>query len=85
MRDKLVTVARFADYIEAELARQLLADHGIEAVATGEHASNLYSIPAIEGPELKVMESNARRAKQILESAKHEQENETQDQQDQEQ
>jgi hypothetical protein len=70
MADKLVTVAQFANYIEAELARQLLADYGIEAVATGENASNIYSLPAIERPELQVMESQAQKAREILDSQK---------------
>ncbi len=68
MADKLVTIAQFPSYIEAELAKQLLADYGIESVATGENASNIYSIPAVEGPELQVLESQARRALEILES-----------------
>ena len=68
MADKLVTVAQFANYIEAELARQLLADYGIEAVAIGENASNTYSLPAVEGPELQVLESQAQKAREILES-----------------
>jgi hypothetical protein len=77
MADKLVTIAQFTDYIEAEMAKQLLADYGIEAVATGENASNIYSIPAVEGPELQVLESQAKRAQEILES------NESQEDQEQ--
>jgi hypothetical protein len=68
MADKLITIAQFANYIEAEMAKQLLADYGIESVATGENASNIYSIPAVEGPELQVLESQAQRALEILES-----------------
>jgi len=70
MADKLVIIAQFANYIEAEMARQLLADYGIEAVATGENASNIYSLPAVEGPELQVHESQAKRAQEVLESHK---------------
>jgi hypothetical protein len=70
MEDKLVTVAQFANYIEAEMAKQLLADYGIEAVATGENASNIYSVPAVEGPELQVMESQAQKAREVLQSQK---------------
>ncbi|MBA7681522.1 hypothetical protein ES703_89862 [subsurface metagenome] len=70
MADKLVAVAQFTNYIEAEMAKQLLADYGIKAVATGENASNIYSIPAIEGPELQVLESRAKEALKILESNK---------------
>ncbi|MCP4260185.1 MAG: DUF2007 domain-containing protein [Planctomycetes bacterium] len=70
MDDKLVTIAQFASYIEAEMAKQLLADYGIEAVATGENASNMYSLPAVEGPELQVLESKAQQAQEILKSHK---------------
>ncbi len=68
MADKLVTIAQFPNYIEAELAKQLLADYGIKAIATGENASNIYSIPAIEGPEIQVLQSQAEQAKEILKS-----------------
>jgi hypothetical protein len=68
MDDKLVTIAQFPNYIEAEMAKQLLADYGIEAVATGENASDMFSLPAVEGPELQVPESQAQQAREILES-----------------
>ena len=70
MADRLVTIAQFANYIEAEMARQLLEDYGINAVATGENASNIYSVPGVEGPELQVFESQAQKAREILESQK---------------
>ncbi len=70
MADKLVSIAEFTDYIEAELARQLLADYGIKAVVTGQHASNMYPISAVEGPQLQVMQSQAEKAREILESKK---------------
>jgi len=68
MDDKLVSIAQFPSYIEAEMAKQLLADHGIEAVATGENASNVYSLPAVASSELQVPESKAQQAREILES-----------------
>ena len=68
MDDKLVTIAQFPSYIEAEMAKQLLADHGIEAVATGENAANVYSLPAVASSELQVPESKAQQAREILES-----------------
>jgi len=68
MDDKLVTIAQFPSYIEAEMAKQLLADYGIKAVATGENASDMFSLPAVEGPELQVPESQAQQAQEILES-----------------
>ena len=70
MADKLVTIAQFADYIEAEMAKQLLADYEIEAVVTGENAANLYPISGVVGPELQVLEKNAQQALEILESQK---------------
>jgi hypothetical protein len=68
MADKLVTIGQFPNYIEAEMAKQLLADYGIEAVVTGDNAANIYPIPAVEGPELQVLESHAQKAREILES-----------------
>ena len=68
--DNLVTIAEFPSYIEAEMARQLLINAGIKAVATGENASTVYSIPSMESPKLKVFESQAQKARQILESNK---------------
>jgi len=68
MADKLVTIAQFANYIEAEMAKQLLGDYGIKAIATGENASNIYSIPAVARPEIQVLQSQAEKAKEILES-----------------
>jgi len=68
--ERLVKIAQFADYIEAEMALQVLADYGIKAIVTGQNASNIYPIPAVEGPELQVLESQAEQARQILESHK---------------
>ena len=71
MADKLVTIAQFPDYIEAEMAKLLLANHRIEAVVTGENAANIYSgMPAMSHTELQVLESHAQQARQILESNK---------------
>ena len=68
MADRLVTIAQFADYIEASLAKQLLDDSGIKSVVAGQNAAGLYSIPAIATVELQVLESQAQRAREILES-----------------
>jgi len=68
--DKLVTIAQFTNYIEAEMAKQLLADYGIEAVAAGENAANIYSVPAIAEIDLQVLDSQAQQAQGILESQK---------------
>lgn len=67
MNDKLVEIGQFRDYIEAELARQRLEDAGIKAVIAGQNAANIYAgVPAIEGPSLQVLESQAEKARQIL-------------------
>ena len=70
MDERLVTIAQFSNYIEAEMAKQLLADYGIEAVATGENASTIYSgVPALGGYcMLQTLESQAQKAREILES-----------------
>jgi hypothetical protein len=71
MGEKLVVIAQFTDYIAAELAKQQLADFGIEAVVTGANAANTYAgFPCIEGPELQVLESRAKEAKEILNSSR---------------
>ena len=70
MAERLVTIAEYASYIEAEMAKQLLADYGIEAVATGENASNIYSgMPAVGGYcKLETLEGQAEKALEILKS-----------------
>jgi len=69
MTDKLVTIARFADSIEADLARQKLDSAGIKSVLTGQNAANIYGISAIAKTELQVLESQVQKAIEILNSA----------------
>lgn len=71
MDDKLVTIAQYDDYIQADLARQTLESCGIKAVVVGQNASNIYAgvIPAIKGPQIQVMQSQARQAREILEQS----------------
>jgi len=70
MAEKLVTIAEFTNYIEADLAKQLLDDFGIKSALTGRNAANIYSIPAIAAVSLQVFESQAQQAMEILESDK---------------
>ncbi|MFA5239437.1 MAG: hypothetical protein WC476_06990 [Phycisphaerae bacterium] len=71
MEDRLVTIAQFGNYIEADLARQQLADFGIVAVVTGANAANTYAgFFFVEGPEVQVFASRAKEALEILESNK---------------
>jgi len=65
--DKLVTIAKFSDSCQANLAKQILADFGIEAVVMGENVANLYIVP-LQPVELQVYESQNRQAQEILES-----------------
>lgn len=71
MDDKLVTIAQYNDYIQADMAKQMLEDCGIRAVVVGQNASNIYAglIPAIKGPQIQVMQSQAQQAKEILEQS----------------
>ena len=69
MADKLVTIAQFPDYIQADLAKQTLEDFDIKAVISGQNAANTLSgILGVQGPTLQVMESQAAEAIEILES-----------------
>jgi hypothetical protein len=68
MRDdeKLVPIAEFDGEFDAELAKNALADAGIESVIYGEDLMPV--LPNIEAfrVELRVFEADAERAKQIL-------------------
>ncbi len=66
MADKLVTIATFPDYSEADLAKQLLDDFGIKSVVIGEKFGLPYPVPS--EAKLQVFESQAKRAREILES-----------------
>ena len=69
MADKLVTIVRYTDYIEAELAKQLLDDFGIKSVVTGQNVANVYSgVPAAIHIELQTLQSQAEEALEILQS-----------------
>ena len=73
MAEKLVTIAQFPSYIEAEMAKQLLSDFNIEAIVTGDNTSNTYSgLSALTDVELQVFESQAQEAIEILESQQQE-------------
>lgn len=68
--DKLVTVARFTNYMEAELARQLLDSQGITAFVMGENVATVYGgVPAAIDIQLQTLESQADEATEILDAA----------------
>jgi hypothetical protein len=68
MADKLVTIAQFNDSIEASLAKQLLDDFEIKSVITGQNAANIYTLPTIATVKLQTLESQAKKALEILQS-----------------
>ncbi len=80
MKKKLVTVARFDDYVQADLARQLLEDEGIKAFVMGQNVGNVYSgIAGVVDIELQTAESEAEEAKEILEANRPESDESGQD------
>jgi hypothetical protein len=70
MADNLVTIAEYMDSMQAEMARQVLEDFGIRAVVMDQNAANL-CLPStlLMTAKLQVLESDAARATEILESA----------------
>jgi hypothetical protein len=67
MKEKLVTVARFDNYIEADLARQWLEEEGVKAFVMGQNVGNVYAgVPAVADIRLQAPESEMERAKEIL-------------------
>lgn len=75
MAEKIVTIARFNDSIEANMAKQLLEDFGIRSILTGQNAANIHpGISAVAGVTLQTFESKAKEALLILESGGKEEE-----------
>lgn len=77
--EKLVTVARYDSYVNADLARQVLEEQGIKAAVMGQNVGNVYSgVPAAIDIELQTFESQAEEARQILEDARQQAADESQ-------
>jgi len=75
MKEEFVTVARFADYLRADLARQLLEGAGIKVVVTGQNVGNVYAgLAGIADVELQTPESQAAEAREILEAGRQQDE-----------
>ena len=71
MADKLVTIAEYMDSMQAEMAKQVLADFGIKSTLMGQHGTDvLAGVPAFATVKLQVLESDTDKAKQILEEQK---------------
>ncbi len=65
----LITIASFANPLDANLAKSRLEADGIDCVVTNEHIASMNWIwpLAIGGVGLQVLEEDARRALEILE------------------
>ncbi len=75
MADKLITIAKFDNSIEADLAKQQLDDFRIKSLLAGVNAANVYSgIAALAIIELQVLESQAEEALEILQSCEKQEE-----------
>jgi hypothetical protein len=62
----VVTVARFSDALEAELARNLLESHGISAIVAGDNVATL-NVGALGGlTQIYVSQSDAETAAELL-------------------
>jgi hypothetical protein len=66
MKEKLVTVARFGDYLKADLARQWLEDEGIKAFVMGQNVGNVWGGAPASDIELQTTEGEAKEAREIL-------------------
>ncbi len=70
MVDKLVTIAQYTNSAEASMAKQVLADFGIESVLTGENFSVMYPVPSLAKVELQVLDTQAQKAQEVLQADK---------------
>ena len=74
MSDKIITIARFENYEEADFAKQMLEDEGIKCAVVGQNAVNVFvGLSAVGRIELQVFEGDAQKALEIL-NAKPQQE-----------
>lgn len=65
MSDELITVARFANTLEAETAKNFLLAEGVSAFIADENASSLFS-GMLGQAKLQVAAADAARAKELL-------------------
>jgi len=68
MADKLVTVAKFTNSMDAHLAQMRLEANGIESSIMGEDSATMLPIPQIAFIELCVISGQVDEAVRILES-----------------
>jgi hypothetical protein len=68
LKDKLVTVARFNNSVDAHLAKMRLDENGIESALMGEDSANMLPIPQVAFIELCVVSEQVDEAIRILNS-----------------
>ena len=68
MNEKIITIARFSDYIQANMAKISLESEGIQCFLGGENFVATYGLysNAIGAIELCIKESDKRQAEEIL-------------------
>ena len=65
--EKLITIARFESSYEADLAKMALEQENIPCYLAGIGVSVTIAYPAVTSVQVQVFESDAQRAKEILE------------------
>ena len=68
MNDRLVTIAEFQSDIEAQMAKSLLQDNGIDAIIVGQAVKDLLPVDGMLNVELQVFARDAQKARAVLES-----------------
>ncbi len=66
MPDKIKTIAKFENYLDASAAKLKLEDAGIKSVVVGENSANLYGVIPVGSIELQVFDQDADKAIEIL-------------------
>ncbi len=71
LSDRIVTIAKFDDVMKAEFSVQVLADYDIKAILDGKNFAGMYSGLGVDlfNVKLQVLESEAEKAIEILDSA----------------
>ena len=72
MSDKIITIAKYDNYFDANMAKQTLEENGIRAFSGGENTANVYSVTGLAQASLQVFEKDAQKALEILGEAKNE-------------
>ncbi|MDP1676102.1 MAG: DUF2007 domain-containing protein [Bacteroidota bacterium] len=70
-KTRLVVVQKYSNEINAEIAKQKLASHGVEAfISKDDNGGMLSSLQTTLGVRLEVLESNQKKAERILKELK---------------